>query len=253
MALGDDDQWILPENLKRAEASEVNRAEAGEDVSNGDFGSYHALLKGTHPEWVAIHAVIDPLYLASYARQVARVAGQAAPAAVVDVGCGPGALTDALRTAWPGSRVTGIELSRSAVEYARGRYPECRFVNAAVDEALVLEERFDVVHGREFYPFTRTRDAEFHRRYLSILAGYLKPKGVLVLGLVDGEKSLASTWVEHADWLPTVGISPLERVALAHPKAERLLPLGLARLSSRAANRLLGRPEFRLYVARSLK
>jgi trans-aconitate 2-methyltransferase len=43
------------------------------------------------------------------------------PAAVVDLGCGPGGLTATLLERWPEARITGIDTSRVMVDHARRR------------------------------------------------------------------------------------------------------------------------------------
>ncbi|MEV7626611.1 trans-aconitate 2-methyltransferase [Actinoplanes sp. NPDC089786] len=50
---------------------------------------------------------------------VARV-GAEKPRAVVDLGCGPGALTAALARRWPGARVTGVDSSPEMIAEATG-------------------------------------------------------------------------------------------------------------------------------------
>ena len=54
---------------------------------------------------------------------VARI-GAAAPATVVDLGCGPGNLTALLRERWPDADVLGLDSSPEMIEKARGRRPD---------------------------------------------------------------------------------------------------------------------------------
>lgn len=54
---------------------------------------------------------------------VARIPA-AEPARVVDLGCGPGALTALLRERWPGARITGVDASPEMVEAARAAFPD---------------------------------------------------------------------------------------------------------------------------------
>jgi trans-aconitate 2-methyltransferase len=51
---------------------------------------------------------------------VARV-GAESPATVVDLGCGPGNLTDLLADRWPGADVVGLDSSPEMIEQARAR------------------------------------------------------------------------------------------------------------------------------------
>lgn len=53
----------------------------------------------------------------------ARIA-VAAPGTVVDLGCGPGNSTEALRRRWPEARISGIDLSPEMIAAAVRRHPE---------------------------------------------------------------------------------------------------------------------------------
>jgi trans-aconitate 2-methyltransferase len=57
---------------------------------------------------------------------VSRVAATA-PSEVVDLGCGPGNLTDLLADRWPGAAVTGVDSSPEMVERAAGRGSPVRY------------------------------------------------------------------------------------------------------------------------------
>lgn len=57
---------------------------------------------------------------------LARV-GATAPAAVVDLGCGPGNLTRLLADRWPEADITGLDTSAEMVERARADVPELAF------------------------------------------------------------------------------------------------------------------------------
>lgn len=47
----------------------------------------------------------------------------AAPRRIVDLGCGPGNSTEALRQRWPGASITGLDSSAEMIEAARQAYP----------------------------------------------------------------------------------------------------------------------------------
>jgi trans-aconitate 2-methyltransferase len=57
------------------------------------------------------------------------------PAAVVDLGCGPGGLTATLLERWPEARITGIDASREMVDHARRREVPGR-LTFAIGDAL---------------------------------------------------------------------------------------------------------------------
>jgi SAM-dependent methyltransferase len=253
MALSDDDKWILAENLKRQEKREIESREKGLPGEGGDFGAYHALLKGEGGD-AAEHAVSEGPYLASYARQLASLlaeSGLTGPLSVLDVGCGPGSLTDALRSVSGGGTVTGIDISESAIAYAAKKYPDCRFEAVAVDEDTRLEPR-DVVHAREFYPFTRTADPEYHAKYMAILARHVKPGGLLVLTLLDAPKSVARNADALGPGAERLGLTRFRRIPVAHPKLEGRLPLAAARAATSLAQSLLGKGRVFFHAARRI-
>src|SRR5579862_2828582 len=47
-----------------------------------------------------------------------------APGRIVDLGCGPGNSTEALRRRWPGAHIAGIDLSPEMIAAAKAAYPE---------------------------------------------------------------------------------------------------------------------------------
>jgi ubiquinone/menaquinone biosynthesis C-methylase UbiE len=77
-----------------------------------------------------------------YNRWLARILAEEVPAgaSVLDVGCGTGALLDAVRPA----RGVGVDLSPAMVTRARGRFPRLSF-RVGDAEALQADETFDRV------------------------------------------------------------------------------------------------------------
>lgn len=148
-----------------------------------------------------------------------------------------GGVTNALADEFPEGHVLGVDLSESAVAFARQQYPRCEFLAASIDETLKLSRKFDVVHAREFYPFTRTSDLDFQRRYLRLLTDHLTENGLLLLSLVDGTKGLCQN----------VAALGLETVTMAHPAIEKWLPLTPARGLTVACYQILGKSQFRFY------
>jgi len=67
-------------------------------------------------------------------------------AAVLDVGCASGGFFNIMRTFEPNIEYTGIDLSERAVELARERYPEARFVLTEGFELPFEDNSFDIVH-----------------------------------------------------------------------------------------------------------
>ena len=67
-------------------------------------------------------------------------------ATVLDVGCASGGFFNIMRAFEPNIEYTGIDLSERAVELARERYPEARFVLTEGFELPFEDNSFDIVH-----------------------------------------------------------------------------------------------------------
>ncbi|OGR98257.1 MAG: hypothetical protein A2V88_08100 [Elusimicrobia bacterium RBG_16_66_12] len=257
MTLPDDEKWLLAENLQRQEKEDIANVAKGGDGSLCDFGSYYALLTGKNTEWAKAHAVDDERYLTSYARQLkqllSRERGARGAMRLLDVGCGPGRLTWTLSRDIPGCRARGIDISESAIAYGRRRYPNCRFDVVAVDGALELGGSFDVVHAREFYPFTRTSDLAFHRTHLQALARHVDKSGVLVITLLSAPKSLAENSAALASSMEEIGMTPFRRVTLASAKVPSWIPSSVARAATELAAHLAGRGAVHFYISRRVR
>jgi SAM-dependent methyltransferase len=99
-------------------------------------------------------------------------------ASVLDFGCGsgygPGVLTD------KGARVLGIDISASAIDYAKTEFPHASFlVHDLTDTNLmaVVRERFDMIVS-----FDVIEHVEKWWTFLGNIRGLLKPGGVAVVG-----------------------------------------------------------------------
>lgn len=95
---------------------------------------------------------------------------------ILDIGCGSGSICGFLSRL--DHSVTGIENSKSGLEYAKAAYKNCEFIEASVYDVprLGLDQKFDVVLSVEviehlFYPRELVRAAKT----------CLKPNGMLIL------------------------------------------------------------------------
>jgi len=75
--------------------------------------------------------------------QMADLAGVAPGQQVLDVGCGPGALTAELVARTGAANVSAVDPSASFVEAARGRYPGVEVRQASAEALPFASERFD--------------------------------------------------------------------------------------------------------------
>jgi trans-aconitate 2-methyltransferase len=99
----------------------------------------------------------------------------AAPARVVDLGCGPGNSTAVLAKQWPRAEVIGIDSSEEMIERARGDYPEQTWLVG--DFALwQSDEPFDVVFSNAALQWVPD-----HAALLPALHSHVAPGGVLAV------------------------------------------------------------------------
>ena len=252
--MGDFDPFLF-RNLKKREASEIAAVESGQDASRGDFGAYHRLLKHRETDWARLHAVIDREEAEQYAAQAfAAVASLTLKSpTLLDAGCGPGVITEALRARFQCAGATGIDISQSAIRYAREEFPKCRFEEMGIDEHVALPEKYDIVHTREFYPFTRTGDISVHKAYLEVFAKHLKPGGVLIHTLLAQNGTLADNSHLLAEDLRRWGLTPFQRIPLANAAVLRLLRgIPASRNATWAIQTILRRPQRYFYVSRRI-
>jgi SAM-dependent methyltransferase len=84
-------------------------------------------------------------YSMPLAPQLADLAGVETGQVVLDVGCGPGALTAELVERLGPSAVSAVDPSESFVAAARERYPEVRVRRAAAEQLPFEDQSFDAV------------------------------------------------------------------------------------------------------------
>lgn len=65
---------------------------------------------------------------------------------VLDIGCGPGNSTNALKQRFKNAEVTGVDASENMLNTARENYPELKFINCTVPNGLsALDGKFDLI------------------------------------------------------------------------------------------------------------
>lgn len=113
------------------------------------------------------------------ARDLLAQVPHAAPARVVDVGCGPGNSTELLARRWPGAAVSGIDSSAAMLEAARRRLPDLAFEEA--DAATWTPTAApDVIFANAVFQWVPD-----HLAVLVRLAGLLAEGGALAVQMPD--------------------------------------------------------------------
>lgn len=223
----DDAAWARPEELKKAEAEAVKRARDGDFGSQDDYSAYYAYKTGVNRELIRNHAVSDEAQAATYVTNVdalLRRLGVAFSGNVIDLGCAIGIIPEHIRRLGTASEVTGVDISETAIEVARRDYPECRFVCQTANDLGNFPPGYaSLIHGREFYPFTRTNDVDFQVDCLTGYLNQLKAGGAVVLTMVCLSKGLCTNWPEARRRLLRAGYSVAEKKVLIHPAVFRRL------------------------------
>lgn len=184
-------EWWLPEQLKKTERYFARGEQI--DVEN-DFGSYRAMRLSGDVKKSAIksHNDINPDYRGRYLRAFLH---ESNPTQILDVGCGLGFTTAAIKKYFSGAHVTGVDVSSDAVAFASDQFKDCQFVQSAIDPKFKDElKQYDLICAFEFYPFTRSNDRAVHAEWIQFLLGKLLKNGHLVIWQNwSNEESIAVT------------------------------------------------------------
>lgn len=112
------------------------------------------------------------------------------PGPILDVGCGPGHVTDALSRA--GTEITGIDLSPEMIATARGNFPDLDFEIGSMFNLLRPPRAPGWGVVVSWYSLVHLASSELPRA-MSSMARVLQPGGWLLVGLPAGSS------VHHAD------------------------------------------------------
>lgn len=106
------------------------------------------------------------------------------PRSAIDIGCGTGMSTAALKERFPGARVIGADSSENMLAAAREKHPELEFfLFDAQDGAGAITERFDIVFSNACIQWIPD-----HKALLPRLAGFLREGGVLAVQVPQQHK-----------------------------------------------------------------
>ena len=217
-----DSEWILPENLRKQEERERKEVDNGTFDGRGDFGSYYAYFKGINPDFIKPHAVSDDQRVIKYVKQMTyllqkhdlKIEGN-----VIDIGCAIGTISNGINILNKNGKTYGLDISKDAIEVAKKKYPNCIFLNQSADNLDNFDNGyFDVIHSREFYPFTRTNDIQYPLKYLKLFHSKLKQHGFLVLQMVALNKGFCNTYQKLSKDLSDIGYVPIRRYTMIPQK-----------------------------------
>ena len=122
----------------------------------------------------------------------------AAPASVVDLGCGAGNLAPLLQARWPQARLTGVDSSPEMLARARAEYPQASFVQADIGRWRP-ERPADVLYSNAALHWL-----DEHERLFPALLEAVAPGGVLAVQMprnfsAPSHTSIVET-IEQGPW-----------------------------------------------------
>ena len=106
------------------------------------------------------------------------------PRSVLDIGCGPGNSTAALRRAFPEAELLGVDRSPDMLARARSLHPDLRFASCTVPQGLAELGRFDLLFSNACLHWIPR-----HETLLPALAGSLNPGGLLAVQMPLTQRS----------------------------------------------------------------
>lgn len=191
-----NDQWFKVENLAESQAKMEDQYENGIINNKNDFHSYRIMAEHGAGSNIESHnatgsaASAIAFFIHKAVKRYARKhhISTECMRKMADFGGGCGFIAAALDKL--GYNVCSYDIVKYAGVYGRMHFPHVRFITKPLQEDEILEEGlFDVIVANEFYPFTRTGEWEYQKKYIKMCLKNLKENGILVIGLNDGVKN----------------------------------------------------------------
>jgi SAM-dependent methyltransferase len=146
------------------------------------FDDMYRNCEDPHGQSTEVQRIDYQIVLAVLDRAAGALASAPAPTTtrILDVGCGIGYFTSHVKRAFPEATVSGCDISPAAIEKARARAPECRFVTADLlrPESLPREE-YDILLTMHVLCYFTEQEI---RGVIANLRGLLAPGGFLLAG-----------------------------------------------------------------------
>ena len=150
--LEENDRWILPNNLLKQEENQA-------DEKGSLFHAYKNLNSGIETESVNHHACTDSLKANLIVKQVNLVLekiGSNVSGNLIDIGHGPGTITNEFNIFQNINQIVGIDISKDAISFAKKNYSKHLFLCSSLED-LSLKTKFDIAYCSSFYPFCKNK------------------------------------------------------------------------------------------------
>lgn len=107
---------------------------------------------------------------------------------ILELGCGPGNVTQMLKLRFPESEIIAIDLAPKMIEIAREQLPEVDFVVMDVRDISIIPVKFDAIMCSFCLPFLSKVDTE---KLINDCAGLLLFGGILYISTMEGNEERA--------------------------------------------------------------
>ncbi len=97
------------------------------------------------------------------------------PAAIIDIGCGPGNSTRILRDRWPDAKLTGLDSSAEMIARAKGELHDVEWITGDAS-AFAFRMKYDVVFSNAALQWMQD-----HESLIAKLYSIVKPNGALAV------------------------------------------------------------------------
>jgi len=140
------------------------------------------------------------------------------PAFVVDLGCGPGDLTNVLAQRWPESRLVGVDSSAKMLTRAQQNHHELKWIEASIED-WQPDRPVDVLFSNATLHWL-----DDHASLIPLLRSWLAPEGVLAVQMPDNWRepthTIPADVLDAGDW-PATAVHSLLRDRLSTPTEYR--------------------------------
>lgn len=102
---------------------------------------------------------------------------------VLDVGCGPGNITQYLLRKRPDLKITGIDLAPNMIAIARENNPGAEFIEMDCRKISKLQDKFDAIVCGFTIPYLSVEETA---ELISACSSHLNPGGIFYCSLIEG-------------------------------------------------------------------